>query len=139
MRKLAQGSSFIIPAAINIVLFSFTLAKGPATAPAYVVIPLLTLSLLTSAFARAGLYCNHQDLSPKYASILLGITNTAGALPGVTVVAAVGYLLDKTGSWALSLFLPIIFFQVFGAIVWQLFASGERIYFTGDKKPAGVE
>ena len=135
VRKLAQNSSFLIPAVLNLVLLSFTMAKGPATAPPYVIIPLLTVSLLTSAFARAGLYCNHQDLSPKYASILLGITNTAGALPGVTVVAAVGYLLDKTGSWGLSLFVPIIFFQVFGAIVWQMFASGERIYFTGDAKP----
>lgn len=34
-------------------------------------------------FCASGLYCNHQDLSPRYSSFLLGITNTAGAMPGI--------------------------------------------------------
>lgn len=67
-----------------------------------------------------------QDLSPKYAGALLGITNTAGALPGVLGITSVGFLLDKTNSWASSLFFPIIFFQVFGLIIYSIFASSER-------------
>lgn len=38
----------------------------------------------------AGLYSNHADLSPRYASVLLGITNTTGALPGIVGVATTG-------------------------------------------------
>ena len=38
----------------------------------------------------AGLYSNHPDLSPRYASVLLGITNTTGALPGIVGVATTG-------------------------------------------------
>jgi hypothetical protein len=67
-----------------------------------------------------------QDLSPKYASALLGITNTAGALPGVLGVTSAGYLLDTTGSWALALFLPTVACQLFGAAFYTAFASSER-------------
>jgi ACS family sodium-dependent inorganic phosphate cotransporter len=68
----------------------------------------------------------HQDLSPKYASALLGITNTAGALPGVLGVTSAGYLLDATGSWALALFFPTAACQLFGAVFYSIFASSER-------------
>ena len=87
---------------------------------------LLCLAFACCTCARAGLYCNHQDLSPKYAGILLGITNTAGALPGIIGVWSVGVILDRTGSWALGLFLPSVAIQLFGAIVWLLFATGKR-------------
>ncbi len=67
-----------------------------------------------------------QDLSPKYASALLGITNTAGALPGVLGVTAAGYLLDTTASWALALFIPTAICQLFGSVVYTVLASSER-------------
>ncbi len=67
-----------------------------------------------------------QDLSPKYAGALLGISNTAGALPGVVGITSVGFLLDKTNAWGPSLFYPIIFFQLLGLIIYSLFASSER-------------
>lgn len=67
-----------------------------------------------------------QDLSPKYASALLGITNTAGALPGVLGVTAAGYLLDTTASWALALFIPTAICQLFGSVVYTALASSER-------------
>lgn len=51
---------------------------------------LVTMSLGLASFSLAGLYCNHADLSPRYASVLLGITNTSGALPGIVGVAITG-------------------------------------------------
>ncbi|GFH26404.1 MFS domain-containing protein [Haematococcus lacustris] len=86
----------------------------------------MSLAFAFSAWSRAGLYCNHQDLSPKYAGTLLGITNTAGALPGVLGVTAAGYLLDTTNSWALALFYPTAACQLFGALIYTIFASSER-------------
>ncbi len=47
-----------------------------------------------------------QDLSPEYAGALLGLSNTAGALPGILGVTSVGFLLDLTQSWGASLFYP---------------------------------
>jgi ACS family sodium-dependent inorganic phosphate cotransporter len=67
-----------------------------------------------------------QDLSPKYASALLGITNTAGAIPGVLGVTSAGYLLDATSSWQLALFYPTAAFQLLGAVFYGIFASSER-------------
>lgn len=51
-----------------------------------------------SSFSLVGLYCTHADLSPRYASALLGLTNTAGALPGILGVTATGVIYDATGA-----------------------------------------
>ena len=66
-----------------------------------------------------------QDLSPKYAGALLGISNTAGAIPGVLGITSVGFLLDRTNAWGPSLFYPIIFFQLFGLAIYTIFASSK--------------
>jgi len=56
----------------------------------------------------------------------LGISNTAGALPGIIGVSAVGLLLDRTGSWALALFLPIAACYAFGLVMFTALGSSER-------------
>lgn len=66
----------------------------------------ITVALGISNFGLAGLFCSHQDISPKYAPILLGLTNTTAAIPGVLGVASVGYLFERTESWEVALFLP---------------------------------
>jgi MFS transporter, ACS family, solute carrier family 17 (sodium-dependent inorganic phosphate cotransporter), other len=65
-------------------------------------------------------------MNPKYASALLGITNTAGALPGILGVSAVGLLLDRTSSWTTALFLPIAACYAFGLVIFSVFGSSER-------------
>ena len=69
---------------------------------------------------------NFPSHPPTLLGALLGITNTAGALPGVLGVAAAGYLLDITNSWALAVFFPTALCQLFGALFYILFASSER-------------
>lgn len=63
----------------------------------------------------------HLDRSPP-----AGLSNTAGALPGVLGVTAAGYLLDKTGSWAQALFFPTAACQLVGLVVYSIFASSKR-------------
>lgn len=70
-----------------------------------------------------------QDLSPRYAAALLGLTNTAGAIPGILGITSVGLLLDRTNSWAWSLFVPIAACQIFGLVIYSIFASGKRAAF----------
>jgi ACS family sodium-dependent inorganic phosphate cotransporter len=130
-RKLCQGIAFVGPAACMLACAALTPAPGGAPlaaggGTAALLVLLLSLGFALGAWSRAGLYCNHQDLSPKYASALLGITNTAGAIPGVLGVTSAGYLLDATGSWALALFLPTAACQLFGAAVYTALASSER-------------
>lgn len=50
------------------------------------------------AFSQSGLYSNHADIGPRYAGVLLGLSNTAGVLAGVLGTAATGFILQN-GSW----------------------------------------
>ena len=81
---------------------------------------LLTMCFGMGAWVRTGLFCGHQDLSPKYASIMLGITNTAAAIASTLSTFFTGYFFNATGgNWALSLFLPIAFFQAISVVLFQ--------------------
>ncbi|XP_073132301.1 probable anion transporter 6, chloroplastic [Henckelia pumila] len=119
VRKICQTIAFVSPATCMI-LSSLDLGLSP-----WEVVAILTGGLALSSFALSGLYCTHQDISPEYASILLGITNTVGAIPGIVGVALTGYLYDSTHSWGTSLFAPSIFFYLTGTIVWLALASSE--------------
>ena len=73
-----------------------------------------------------------QDLSPKYASAMLGLTNTAASIPGIVGVALVGFLLDKTGgSWELSLFAPSATMLLLGTVVYTTQCRNEAMDFDG--------
>ncbi|KAJ0090690.1 hypothetical protein Patl1_13932 [Pistacia atlantica] len=119
VRKICQTIAFLSPAVC------MTLSSLDLGLPPWEIVGILTAGLALSSFALSGLYCTHQDISPEYASILLGITNTVGAVPGIVGVALTGYLLDSTHSWSLSLFAPSIFFYLTGSIVWLAFASSK--------------
>ncbi|XP_015879558.3 probable anion transporter 6, chloroplastic isoform X1 [Ziziphus jujuba] len=119
VRKICQTIAFLSPAVC------MTLSSVDLGLPPWEVVGILTCGLALSSFALSGLYCTHQDMSPEYASILLGITNTVGAVPGIVGVALTGYLLDTTHSWSISLFAPSIFFYLTGTVVWLAFASSK--------------
>ena len=127
VRKTMQTVAFMGPA---LAMLSVTIIDQPVAT-----VGLLTLGISLGAFSYAGLYSNHQDLSPKYASILLGMTNTCGALPGVIGVPLTGYLIKETENWELSMFAPSIFFYVTGTLLFAKFGSGERQPFTGQPMP----
>ncbi|KAF3335134.1 putative anion transporter 6 [Carex littledalei] len=124
VRKICQTIAFVSPATF-MALSSLDLGLPP-----WEIVAFLTSGLALSSFALSGLYCTHQDISREYASILLGITNTVGAVPGILGVALTGYVLDSTHSWSLSLFAPSIFFYLTGTVVWLLFASSKPQTFT---------
>ncbi|WOL13531.1 putative anion transporter 6, chloroplastic [Canna indica] len=124
VRKICQTIAFLSPA------ICMTLSSVDLGLPPWEVVAFLTSGLALSSFALSGLYCTHQDISPEYASILLGITNTVGAVPGIVGVALTGYLLDSTHSWSISLFAPSIFFYLTGTFVWLTFASSKPQSFT---------
>eukprot|EP00250_Pteridium_aquilinum_P017261 c23536_g1_i1 orf=57-2033(+) len=123
VRKLCQTIAFLSPTA-GMTLTSLDIGLSPL-----VTVGIITSSLAFSSFALGGLYCTHQDISPKYASILLGITNTAGAIPGVLGVYLTGVIFDQTHSWTMALFVPCIFFWITGTFVWNIFASSESLSF----------
>jgi ACS family sodium-dependent inorganic phosphate cotransporter len=131
VRKLAQSAAFVGPAAC--------LGAAAAAGDGDVAVALITLSLGLASFSLAGLYCNHADLSPRYAPVLLGVTNTSGALPGIVGVAATGALYDATGSWTLALFAPSVFFFLTGTAVYVRWGSAERQDFGANNQPFAIE
>ena len=121
VRKGCQSVAFAAPA------FAMLLSTYFEDPVATVI--LLTIGISFQSFSYAGLYSNHQDLSPKYASILLGITNTCGALPGVIGVPLTGYLIKETQEWELSMFGPAIILYSLGIAAYWKWGSGERLVF----------
>ena len=88
------------------------------------VVGLLSVTFGFAAFIRTGLFCGHQDLSPKYASIMLGVTNTAAAIASTLSTFFTGLFLSMTGgNWAYSLFFPIAALQLVSVFVFLIWKS----------------
>ncbi|CAO2180242.1 unnamed protein product [Urochloa humidicola] len=90
VRKIMQSIGFLGPA-------FFLTQLSHVNSPAMAVL-CMACSQGTDAFSQSGLYSNHQDIGPRYAGVLLGLSNTAGVLAGVFGTAATGYILQH-GSW----------------------------------------
>lgn len=93
-----------------------------------------SLTLGACALARAGFAVNHMDIAPRYAGIVMGVSNTAGTIAGVVGVAATGQLLEAFGGegagsegWRLVFTTPALL-CVISALVFCVFATGERIF-----------
>jgi len=92
-------------------------------------ITIMTIGSALGAFAVSGFFVNHMDIAPEHAGTLMGITNTAGTIPGIVGVLVSGWILDVTGSWAL-VFQVAAGVAAFGLIFYLIFGSGERQFET---------
>ncbi|XP_065897724.1 sialin-like [Dysidea avara] len=117
----------------------------------------LSISVGTVGFAVAGFTINHLDVAPKYAGILMGISNTVATIPGF-VGPQVAKMIAKKPSfetcddncndpltidiyrqeWTL-VFIIAAEIYAFGALAYLLLGSGEKQWWAdgvehGDKK-----
>lgn len=117
VRKLMQTAAFTLGAAPLMVLPSVT-SGGLAVA-------LVTASTSCSALSLSAFGVNHLDVGPRYAGILMGISNTAATVPGIVGVAATGLIWQATGSFA-PVFYTTAAVYIAGAAGYLRWASGER-------------
>eukprot|EP00268_Persea_americana_P069700 TRINITY_DN9961_c0_g1_i2.p1 TRINITY_DN9961_c0_g1~~TRINITY_DN9961_c0_g1_i2.p1 ORF type:complete len:558 (-),score=79.94 TRINITY_DN9961_c0_g1_i2:792-2465(-) len=117
VRKIMQSIGFLGPAFF---LTQLSHVHSPAMA-----VLCMACSQGSDAFSQSGLYSNHQDIGPRYAGVLLGLSNTAGVLAGVFGTAATGYILQH-GSWD-DVFKVSVGLYLVGTVVWNLFSTGEKI------------
>ncbi|KAK9056176.1 hypothetical protein SSX86_027265 [Deinandra increscens subsp. villosa] len=117
VRKIMQSIGFLGPAFF---LTQLSRVKTPAMA-----VLCMACSQGSDAFSQSGLYSNHQDIGPRYAGVLLGLSNTAGVLAGVFGTAATGYILQN-GSWD-DVFKVAVILYIIGTLVWNIFSTGEKI------------
>ncbi|XP_055343082.1 sialin-like [Paramacrobiotus metropolitanus] len=81
------------------------------------------------AFSVASFAINHIDIAPQYAGILMGITNTIGAVPGIVAPYLVGVLTsgpdgNTLTQWSIVFYVTAGIFIVCG-IFYACCASGE--------------
>ncbi|CDF36240.1 unnamed protein product [Chondrus crispus] len=79
-----------------------------------------------AAFSQSGVYANHQDIGPRVAGTLLGISNTFASVAGVVGVYVSGVVLDRTGHDWRAVWGMAIAFDMVGLVVYNLFATSER-------------
>ena len=118
VRKVMQTIGFLGPAFFLTRLSSISTVAGA--------VGCMMAAQGLDAFSQSGLYSNHGDIGPRYAGVLLGLSNTAGVLAGVLGTAATGYILQR-GSWSQVWSVAVALYLV-GTVVWNVFSTGERIF-----------
>ena len=117
VRKLVQTAGFFIGAVPLIFL--------PRVTDPGIAIVLVTVSACCGAMSLAAFGVNHLDVGPRYAGILMGISNTAATVPGIVGVAVTGLVLGITGSFAPIFYITAAVYLV-GLAGYLAWASGEQ-------------
>uniref|UniRef100_A0A8C2HPE3 Solute carrier family 17 member 8 n=1 Tax=Cyprinus carpio TaxID=7962 RepID=A0A8C2HPE3_CYPCA len=119
VRKIMNCGGFGMEATLLLVVgFSHTRA---------VAISFLILAVGFSGFAISGFNVNHLDIAPRYASILMGISNGVGTLSGMVCPLIVGALTKhKTRLEWQHVFVIASMVHYTGVIFYAIFASGEK-------------
>ena len=117
VRKTLQTVSFV-GGALPLLLL-------PSVSTPVHAIALVTMSVACNGFGTGGFAANHLDIAPRYAGILMGISNTMATIPGIIGVAAAGFVLRSTGSFS-AVFYVIAAVYVVGALGYGLLASGDQ-------------
>ncbi|KAG2489984.1 hypothetical protein HYH03_011613 [Edaphochlamys debaryana] len=119
VRKVMQTIGFLGPAFFLSQLGSVTSVSGAVLC--------MIGSQGLDAFSQAGLYANHQDIGPRYAGVLLGLSNTAGVLAGVVGSLVTGWLLQSGGGWP-AVWQVAVALYLCGTAIWLTFSTGEKIF-----------
>ncbi|KAL6765902.1 major facilitator superfamily domain-containing protein [Haematococcus lacustris] len=120
VRKGVQTVAFLVPAAALLLL------AQPGLSP-QVAVGLLTVALGTTSLGQAGFVANMSDIAPQHAGMMFGLCNTFGSLSGIIGVTAVGYIVQHTKSFS-PVFQLTAALYVIGALVWQVFATADRVF-----------
>ncbi|GLJ15726.1 hypothetical protein SUGI_0258820 [Cryptomeria japonica] len=128
-RKWLNTGGFLVSA--------FALMMMPTLRTSWGAVLCSSVSLGFLALGRAGFAVNHLDVAPRYAGIVMGISNTAGTLAGIVGVGLTGQILESAkaanmdlsnpNSWTQIFCIPA-FLCIFSAVIFLMFATGERIF-----------
>ncbi|KAK9845874.1 hypothetical protein WJX81_004733 [Elliptochloris bilobata] len=120
VRKRIQTVAFLGPAAALLVLANRTIS--PALA-----VTCLTMALGTTSLGQAGFVANISDIAPRYAGQMFGLCNTFGTLAGIVGVSAVGFIVERTGSFD-PVFKLTALLYVLGTVVWNIGCVGTKVF-----------
>jgi nitrate/nitrite transporter NarK len=126
MGKLAVRKTFQALGEFGPAFFLFLI--GLLEPPTALSVIFMTIAVTMAGWQMGGVNVNHIDLSPKYAGLLLGISNTAGTLPGIFGVGLTGFILEATDqSWPTVFYLAAGIYTV-GAVLYLVLAKSKVIF-----------
>ncbi|XP_066141415.1 vesicular glutamate transporter 1 [Euwallacea fornicatus] len=118
VRKLFNCGGFGLEATFFLAMaYSHTTIQGMTA---------LTIGVAFSGFAISGFNVNHLDIAPRYASILMGLSNGIGTIAGAIIPLAKNIIVVDTTKeqWRILIILSA-FIHYAGIIFYGIFASGE--------------
>ncbi len=127
MLRAGRSATFVrkLMQTLGLTLGGILLSLLPWAASITSAVILTTCAAGTFAFCFAGYAPNGFDLSPRYADIIWGLSNTVGTLPGIFGVYLTGWMVDHTGTFAAPFYVTTGV-SFLGALVFLAFASGKR-------------
>ncbi|CRL01215.1 CLUMA_CG014417, isoform A [Clunio marinus] len=119
VRKLFNCGGFGLEGLFFLFVAHATTGAGAVTA--------LTFGVAFSGFAISGYNVNHLDIAPRYASILMGMSNGIGTIAGLLCPIAIDYLTSdqKDRSCWTTVFTIAACVHLTGITFYGVFASGE--------------
>ncbi|CAK9810748.1 Vesicular glutamate transporter 1 [Anthophora quadrimaculata] len=121
VRKLFNCGGFGMEALFFLVVANATIHRNGTAA-----IVALAFGVAASGFAISGFNVNHLDIAPRYASILMGMSNGIGTIAGLLVPFFVNNITEKKDaySWR-NVFIIAACVHIFGITFYGIFCSGE--------------
>ncbi|KAL2749629.1 vesicular glutamate transporter 1 [Vespula maculifrons] len=121
VRKLFNCGGFGMEAISFLLVANATMHRDATTANFA-----LIFGVACSGFAISGFNVNHLDIAPKYASILMGMSNGIGTVAGLLVPFFVDYITKNKASeeWR-NVFIIAACVHFFGVVFYGIFCSGE--------------
>uniref|UniRef100_A0A0D6R7G8 Major facilitator superfamily (MFS) profile domain-containing protein n=1 Tax=Araucaria cunninghamii TaxID=56994 RepID=A0A0D6R7G8_ARACU len=128
-RKCLNTGGFVVAA--------FALMMMPSLRTSWGAVLCSSVALGFLALGRAGFAVNHLDVAPRYAGVVMGISNTAGTIAGIVGVGLTGQILESAKAADMDLSNPNSWTQVFcipalfcicSAVIFLVFSTGERIF-----------
>lgn len=97
----------------------------PSAASLSAAVAIMCCAAAALALCYSGFTANCFDVAPRHAEIIYGISNTVATLPGIFGVYLTGWLVDRTGTFAVPFYLTSAI-AMLGALMYLALASGER-------------
>nr|XP_026696646.1 sialin [Ciona intestinalis] len=133
-RKIFNAVAFIGPGI-------FLVASGFVGCNKVAAVSLICLATAFNGAGFPGFNTNHVDIGPRYAGILMGITNTWATIPGFAAPAVVGLLTENNPSrsqWRIVFYIAAGVYLT-GTILYSLMATGEEQEWNRGKKKVELD
>ncbi|XP_028414169.1 vesicular glutamate transporter 2-like [Dendronephthya gigantea] len=104
----------------------FIVATSYAT-QRYLCVIFLVLGVGFSGINAAGYAVNHLDIAPRYAGLLMGLSNTFGSMPGFLSPMLTGYIAHSKDpeEWKIVFWITLIIYVV-TSIIYAILVSGTK-------------